>query len=154
MTFEALSDSMKKESTNMTAFEKIYLWTWLGCLFVFFLPAAKLTIGSQIFFQYPFKTYPGQVAFGIVFLLGLFQCFFFYRRKKMLSWPGLISGLYVLGFAVNIYPRPLATGRTDGIVSLAVSLPATSSPMPGIWLLAICGITFFALSITKKVSKQ
>lgn len=61
----------------------------------------------------------------------------------------MISGLYVLGFAIFFIQKSYAAFSEINKISLASELKASSEPYAGLWLLAVAGFLLLLIGLKK-----
>jgi hypothetical protein len=119
---------------------KIAQLAWPVCLLGFAIPFSRIELNGTGYLQVLLKTYPGQLAFGIVVLLALLQWGFFFFRKKWVAWPGWVAGLYLLVLTIRLASDIFSSfPSTDGN-NLALVMKAENQPQAGLYLLGIASL--------------
>ena len=145
---------MDRTGRNTAITDKLYIAAYFVCLLAFTLPANNILIGGQAHTQYLLTSYVGWTVLSvIIFLFGL-QWLALLKNNKWLSWPGVVAGLYCLGYAGTIILKRYQRFNTSMTDSLVKKLEAKNIPLPGLWLLAVGGLMLFTIAIIKLVKKQ
>ncbi len=134
--------------------QKMVFGAYMICLLAFFFPASQINISGNQYTQYLLTAYSGWSAFLLVFVAALIQSIFLFRKKKILGWQGCIIGIYTNWFAIRQIWQSNGLNEGADLKNLAAGLQLSSSPMFGLFLLAVGGGLLFALSFTAIVKKK
>ena len=120
---------------------------YLGSIIAFFLPATKIIVGGQSYWQYLLNGYPGLIAFSILLLSMLSQFLFFYVKKKITGWQGLIAGAMTTWFSIKVLIGTFMPVKPASTGNLATHLDYNYQPMIGLILLLLFSVLLLASSI-------
>ncbi len=144
---------MNLEKINRSLLKTAQL-SWLLCLLAFFIPYCRVSLNGSAYQQFLFKIYPGQIALAFCFLLFALQFGLLRFRKKWLSWPGIIAGIYLLSMSIQLSINLFKDLQSQEKENLALVIQANNQPMAGLYLLAIGSIGLLLSSSAIAVSQR
>ena len=145
---------MAKQSNHISTAHKILPICYALCLLAFFLPASHIIVHGQAYTQYLLTAYSGWAAFSVILIAASIQAFFLYRKKQILGWLGCFMAIYIAWFALRQILESYGLNKGAGLKSLAAGMQLSSSPLSGLFLLALGGGLLFVLSTATIISKS
>lgn len=127
---------------------------WVFCLLSFAMPFSRISINGETFSQFLLTNYAGMVAFGVLVLLAAIQWGVYFKKKKWLSWPGIVAGLYGLALTLNLARQIFPGFDNEDPNSLVKVMKVSAQAGPGLFLLGTTAGTLFVIGLLQMISNK